>query len=197
MLTSIQQELAALYRLEHAFDVNSFVLKRSEVDAPLDRPEQLLVREDGDTLELALVLEDRLLDPNTDWSLDGFCTAAEGVSHLLYLALAAEREAQVSQLELELQAEIDKFVLLLFGSAMSALDVIRRLFRSFVIRDDVHCTVERDRYERANRLALRYCSYLNDRYVAHGRTEPLLTDLRKMYRMGGAQKLDYLSECRP
>jgi len=179
MLTSIQQELAALYRLEHAFDVNSFVLKRSEVDAPLDRPEQLLVREDGDTLELALVLEDRLLDPNTDWSLDGFCTAAEGVSHLLYLALAAEREAQVSQLELELQAEIDKFVLLLFGSAMSALDVIRRLFRSFVIRDDVHCTVERDRY------------------VAHGRTEPLLTDLRKMYRMGGAQKLDYLSECRP
>ena len=162
----------------------------------LDRPEQVLVREDGDDLELALVLDDGLLDSGPA-TLDEYCSCAEGVSHLLYLALAAERESQVSQLELEVQSEIDKFALLLFWSAEQASVLITRLFLSFSLRDSVECTLERRRYLEANRLALGFCRYLNTHFVSQKRTEPLLDVLRKVYRMGGARKLEYVSGCRP
>ena len=38
-----------------------------------------------------------------------FCLAVEGVSHFIYVALRAADDRGVSQLELELQAEVDKF----------------------------------------------------------------------------------------
>ena len=51
--------------------------------------------------------------------LSGFCAAAEGVSHFLYLAHRAGQGGQVSQLELEAQGELDKYlsvVLLLWAT---------------------------------------------------------------------------------
>ena len=45
-----------------------------------------------------------------DRNFSDFCLAVEGVSHFVYVALAAARQRPVSQLELELQAEVDKFV---------------------------------------------------------------------------------------
>ncbi len=194
MLTAIQQRLAGLYRLEPSFDIEEYVFARSEVEAPLDRPEQVLVLETDDALELALVLEDTLLHPGSSWDLDDFCVVAEGVSHLLYLFRVAERQGQVSQLELELQAEIDKFALLLFGG-MDGADAIDSLFARASLRDDVTCVVEADRYEHAHRLAMRYCRWLLSRHTKA--TEPLLDELRRVYRMGGERKRAYVSECRP
>ena len=158
----------------------------------MNRPEQVLVKQTDDGLELALVLDDALLDGMSDGlSLDGFCALAEGVSHLMYLCLAYQRQAQITRLELELQAEIDKFALLLF-MGMKAKDALRRLFSHFELRPDVSCPDERARYSRANQLAWQYCRRLSVSYLESGRKTPLLRELRHLYRMGGARKLDYV-----
>jgi len=198
MLDSIHRQLASLYRLEDSLDVDAYVVPRSQVkDAALDRPEQVWVRQHDDAVELALVLDDALLERPKKWTLDDYCACVEGVSHLLYLSLVAERNRQVSQLELELQSEIDKFALLLFTTGAAARDLIQRLFQSFQLRDSVSCPEERRRYDEANRMALQYCRFLAQRFVHPAQTGALLTELRHVYRMGGTRKLAYVSECRP
>jgi len=198
MLNAIHRELASLYRLEESLDVASYVVPRSEVkDAALDRPEQVWVRQHEDAVELALVMDDALLKASPHWTLDDYCACVEGVSHLLYLSLVAERNRQVSQLELEVQAEIDKFALLLFTTTTAANDLIRRLFQSFQLRESVTSDEEKLRYDTANRLANGYCTFLTQRYVAPAQTGGLLQELRHVYRMGGTRKLAYVSECRP
>lgn len=196
MLSRIQRDLESVYRLDRPFDVERFVIARSQVDAPLDRPEQVLVRESGDSLELALVLDDQLLEPDVDWTLDRFCQCAEGVSHMLYLAVAAARRRPISQLELEVQAEIDKFALLLLEVGMPAAEAIERLFLRNRLRDGMRAD-ERRRYEQANAAALAFCRYLANRFVQRARIEQLLGELRRVYRMVGARKRAYLSGCRP
>ena len=44
--------------------------------------------------------------------MECFCLALEGVSHFLYLIWNASFDRSVTLLEMELQAEIDKFVML-------------------------------------------------------------------------------------
>src|SRR5947208_16640223 len=74
--------------------------------------------EAGSELHVALFLDDEVLaqlarsaaDPWTEKRLAGFCAAAEGVSHFLYVAHRARQGGQVSQLELEAQGEIDKYL---------------------------------------------------------------------------------------
>ena len=196
MLNSIHHQLRSLYRLEHSWDLNDFVVPLSQFpEPPLDRQEQVLVRESEGYCEMALVLDDALLDPDSPWNLDRFCLCAEGISHLPYLALTAERNAQVSQLELELQAEIDKFILLLFRG-MQPRVLLDRLFRNFALHEDVQKAGEQQRYTEANRRALQYCSYLLNRFVREKRTTALLDEVRRVYRMAGVRKLAYVSECR-
>jgi hypothetical protein len=198
MFQSVLDHLSSLYRLHPTFDINAFIVPRSQWPTDdLNRPEQLLVKQMDDALELALVVDDELIEKRSHWSLENLCICVEGVSHLLYLAMVAERDRQVSQLELELQAEIDKFALLLFTTGTEARDLIGRLFLTSEIRDSVVCEEERSRYEEANRLALRYCQYLADRFPRNEQTGPLLSELRRVYRMSGTGKIAYVSECRP
>ena len=88
--------------------------------AAVDSGEQVLVSEDQDGIDLAVFLDREVLDELRaenpmralhDGNLDHFWTALEGVSHFVFLAWSAAFERQTTRLELELQAEIDKFVL--------------------------------------------------------------------------------------
>jgi hypothetical protein len=79
-----------------------------------------LLREDGNELSLSLylhsdVVEKMLVDDPMprlyEGNLEYFCLALEGVSHFLYLIWNASFDRSVTLLEMELQAEIDKFVM--------------------------------------------------------------------------------------
>ncbi len=203
LLTAIQERLSSIYALEPRLELSDFVARRSEVPgAPLDRPEQLLVRESDGELELLLVLEDQLVDGTSAKAanLDTFCVCAEGVSHLLYVARAAREDASVSQLELEVQAEVDKFALLLLHargglttSPRGVAGLIGRLFGAFELRRSVVDPEEQTRYAEANRLASAYCRWLAAQFVVTARLEAMIGELRRLYRLRGAGKLAYLS----
>lgn len=82
--------------------------------------EQLLVSQQDDSVDLAVYIAPEVLarlgdsDPLEflhDGNLADFWLVLEGVSHFVYLAWNAGMDKPVTRLELELQAEVDKFVL--------------------------------------------------------------------------------------
>jgi hypothetical protein len=102
----------------------------------------------------------------------------------------------VSLLELEAQAEVDKFALLLLrawadGEGCWARVLHRRLFDAVHFRPGLS-SAERRRYGEANRLGRAFCGRLLPLCAAR-RLEELLHALRYAYRLGAAAKLDHFA----
>jgi hypothetical protein len=129
-------------------------------------------------------------------ALRALACAAEGVSHFVYLATRAAAGRPVSLLELEVQAEVDKFVLLVLhlwrrGLRRTSRALRRRLFE----RVRYHAFLgdeELARYREANRLGGGYARWLEDRFVEDADLDGLLRELRRSYRLGAGEKLGYL-----
>ncbi|HEX7454326.1 MAG TPA: hypothetical protein VF294_18670, partial [Polyangiaceae bacterium] len=113
---------------------------------------------------------------------------AEGVSHFIYLAERARVSLPVTKLELELQAEVDKFVLSLGFSTDRAERLVQRLFDGprFLDAED---TEDGARYRLAHHLAARFVSRA---FVANDRTRAR-ERLRSFYRAGQAEKIHLAS----
>lgn len=200
---TLQDYLARLYELEVAFRVEDFLLTDARVARALEgesyRPlqEKLLVRELAAGLELSVYLDPEVLRRlATGAPLEDFWTALEGVSHFLYLAWNAQHDRGVRAVELELQAEVDKYALTtLLGSGhegFAAGDVHRLLF------DETHFDPHLSgallaRYRDANRGAARYCLSLARRFVSP-RDPALLQELRRFYRLDHSTKLRFIEQ---
>jgi hypothetical protein len=194
ILSRLQLGLEDLYRVRTDLQVDAFVIdeeQRRMVGVARAPREQLLVREEDGELGLALFVDDAALanlernDPALgldDANFADFCVALEGVSHFVYVALCAAGHRRVSALELELQAEVDKFVccVLLQGRDV---DLRSRLFDDVRFHDDLDAD-ERDRYRAANAEAARYAEGLERRFVRQDRVHDMLSELRRFYRMG-------------
>ena len=132
--------------------------------------------------EIALVVPTGAANESDDW-----LQLAEGVSHFVYVANRARQELPATQLELELQAEVDKFVLLVLEHVpydrTEAIEVHSRLFERVRY---LHAagTELGDRYRIANDLAARYVRRLVGR--GHDFTH---AELRRFYRAGQAEKI--------
>ncbi len=203
ILSRLQLGLEALYRVRTDLSVDAFVIdeaQRREAGVARAPREQLLVREEDGELGLALFVDGAALanlerhDPNLgldDANFGDFCLALEGVSHFVYLALCAAGHRRVSALELELQAEVDKFVccLLLQGADH---DLRRKLYGDVRFADDLDAD-ERDRYRTANAEASRYAEALERRFVHRDRVDDMLGELRRFYRLGLDDKRGLIS----
>ncbi|HXJ19834.1 MAG TPA: hypothetical protein VMT03_06330 [Polyangia bacterium] len=201
MLARLQLGLEALYRVETRLPIDAFLVDAETREAALGGGgrlprEQLVVRQVEGELAMALFVDQAALtnlerhdpaDRLDERNFTDFCLAVEGVSHFVYLALCAAGDRAVSQLELELQAEVDKYACcLLLAGRDPALR--RRLYRDVRFADDLDPD-ERSRYQAANAEANRYAAALERRFVDTERTDALLTELRRFYRMALADKL--------
>ncbi|HEY1314361.1 MAG TPA: hypothetical protein VGE92_10810 [Steroidobacteraceae bacterium] len=211
VLQGLQSLLERLYDIDIDYDVYDFLITDRGVLPGLapaavthDTEEELLLAETAEGAGMALYLDPELLrrlegaDPVgalTEGNLADYCTALEGVSHFVYSAWRLDRDLPVSLLELETQAEVDKYAVTVFlladqqGGGYPA-HVHPRLFDrvSFDVR------LEPDQYARyltAHRSAAQYCRRLERRFVTRGeaRIEALVRELRKFYRLGSAAKL--------
>jgi len=203
ILTRLQLGLEALYRVETRLDVDAFVIdedQRAAAGTARAPREQLLVSEEGDELSMGLFVDRRALanleknDPAhrlDRGNFADFCLALEGVSHFVYLALCAAGERPVSALELELQAEVDKFACCLLLQR-SAADLRRRLFQDVRYEDDLDAA-EHDRYRTANSQADRYAETLERRFVREDRIDDMLSELRGFYRLPLGGKLGHIA----
>ena len=200
ILFELQRALEELYRVDAEADVRDFVISdksRESHGAGRASREQLLLREDERGLEVGLFVDelalgrlDRGLDPRGA-NLGEFLLAAEGVSHFLYVSVRAREERRFSGLELELQAEVDKYLLTLLAAWPHADGLRERLFARVSFLGDLS-TEEHDRYHAANAAADGYVASLEARFVRPRRVEDLLAELRRFYRLDCAGKLDHI-----
>lgn len=177
-LKQIQRRLEVYYGLERTPDVTAFAEA-----APAGEREQLLVRQSEDTVELALIVPNDLPRAGAN---DTWLQLVEGVSHFVYVAERVRTELPTTQLELELQAEVDKFVLLGLESGIDH-DSVRRLHEHLYERGhflDARGTETGDRYRLANDLAARLGARLLGRHAHEVRAL-----LRRFYRAGQTDKI--------
>lgn len=203
MLHRVQRGLEELYRIDGTPEVGDFLIDdelRDQLGIVRRPREQLLLHEADDELTVGLFIDDDALvnlaadDPTArlhNGNLQDFLLVVEGVSHFVYLTWRAQADQNVSALELELQAEIDKYVICVLGCELLDLDssLRHRLFEHFEYHDDLDDN-EIDRYRLANRTAHRYTVKL-ERYVQEHRITDMLRELRRFYRepLGGKLEL--------
>jgi hypothetical protein len=131
-------------------------------------------------------------------------TVLEGVSHFLYLAWNASHDRAVSLLELEMQAEVDKFIVshwLLRRQVPGhfPLELRRTLFERAGV--DPRVGERAGMYRQASGYAQRFCRHL-ERSLARvrgaqawqGRDAAVLTELRRFYRLSNARKRAHIEQ---
>jgi len=207
MLGRLQRGLEAMYRVDTDLDVGDFVIDAAARDAMgvQRRPrEQVLLTERDGEMELGVfVCPDALSnlrrhDPSRvldERNLRDFLLALEGVSHFVYLTWRAQADLEVSALELELQAEVDKYItclLLADGDQGKSRALRRRLFVDVELHDDLD-EVERSRYRAANENAHRYSRALERQFVNANAVPALLREARRFYRLSLAGKLAHIA----
>lgn len=184
-LTRTQRRLEAIYQLEPTPAIAPFV--RIEADGGR---EQLIVRQSLDQLELVVLLPEAsvqaLMANRPEHEMDAYLNAIEGISHFIHLAERARVQLPTTLLELELQAEVDKFAILTDAPLETGTlqDLHRRLYED-VRYLHVEATELGQRYRLANDLAAKLWSQL----IPQGQTPATRSVLRRFYRASQADKI--------
>ncbi len=222
LLSRLQDLIGGIYDVRVAHDVYDFLItdraRLPQAARGGTADEELIVAQPadgGDELVMSLYLDPKLLerlaraDPLTclDAGNVADCwTALEGVSHFLYLAWNAGHDRPVSLLELELQAEVDKYV--------ASYWLLRRQFPGRFPAELRPILFERTRldprltharaalYREASRYAERFCRRLEQslagdrgRRTYGGGDTQVLAELRRFYRLTHARKRAHIERC--
>lgn len=217
ILRDIQSLLSHVYGIDQCHDVYDFLVTDAALVENLEAPnaareteEKLLIQEQEDGLGVLLYLNPELLarlaakDPRRylgQTNLADFCKVLEGISHFIYVVWNASADKSVTLMEMEMQAEVDKYVgarVLLQQQAASPLDgsLFGRLFDDPAF-DERLDPEELERYRDASTYAGRYCRSLEKRFAADETSLPrfdldMIRDLREFYRLPQPGKVSHI-----
>jgi len=206
LAVDVQRRLESFYALDPEAPVSEFLIAPADAVHLPGGGSRTLVSQKGDEVSVGVVLDAdlgaRLEHADPRQRLDGsnlgpFSTLTEEVSHFLYLLFRARAERPVTQLELELQAEVDKYLtavwlLSLQNEGAVSTRLRHALFRSYRLADDVG-DERAERYRAASRLADRYCGWLESRYLRRRRVRELAEEARRFWRLGQREKLETIA----
>lgn len=203
LVQHIQDRLHDLYNVDVEVNARDFLIGCKELSELLNCDQNTIMAKElflvnphpqDETVEVALYLQDAVcenlannypLKEINQHNLSDLCVLIEGVSHFVYYLYQSAQQNNVSQLELELQAEIDKFLLILqmTGADKShALKVMNLLFEDYKLQE--HLSAEQKlRYQDANQLARRYC------YELTQNSSNWVEDVREFYSLSHQQKI--------
>lgn len=211
LLEALKSDLERLYEIDVPLLLGDFLITDRELigriaaDPPADTQEALYLIEDGEHTGMALYIDEAVVrrlaadDPRDalhEGNLADFCVALEGVSHFTYVAWRASHDRSVTQLELEMQAEVDKFATstMLLGQQCAGRippDLARRLFGNVSFLPGLDAQ-SRERYERANDYAGRFCEGLTRRHMRAPGSAAMTRELRRFYRLDQRQKIKHI-----
>lgn len=184
----VQQGLERLYRLELGLCVSDFMF-----GADAGERESLFVRASQDNgLEVSLRVPRMTAATKDGASVDTLCQLIEGVSHFVYVVHRAQHARETTQLELELQAEVDKYVVLAESTGCTTVEGSARLRAQLYGQVEFTHTHDSElgaRYRTANTAANRFLRKLERRHLARARYDALRADLRAFYESGQEGKL--------
>lgn len=214
MVRALQNLLAEIYDVPLQHDVAEFLLtdrsRLPESARAARADEQVLVAEEGDTLWVSVYLEPALLqrlaasnpfEALHQGNIADYWTVLEGVSHFVYLVWNASHDRPVTMLELELQAEVDKYVASLWllreqNPGRFPAELHPLLFDRARV-DDVLAGDRVGLYRQASSYAARYCRRLARtlRPAGSAADAAAVTELRRFYRLGRERKLRHIEGC--
>ena len=213
ILTQLQQLIGAIYDVSIAHDVYDFlVTDRGRLPQSVrsrSSEEDLIVAEAaaGGEAGVSLYLDpgvlERLRSENPmvrlhEGNVGDYWKALEGVSHFLYVAWNAGHDRPVSILELEMQAEVDKYVAsywLLRRQLPNRFPAeLRRILFERTRIDPGLAEGREDLYREASRYAEKFCRRLEQslRRSGAGTEGAVLTELRRFYRLTNARKVAHI-----
>jgi hypothetical protein len=224
VVRKIDRALKRLYHLEEAYRAEDFLIKEPYFEArtaavgsgrvltvAADFSGALFLKSgvDREDLALGIYLNTSVwkeLSTFRSWRSDGwslrqlgaFVVAAEEVSHFHYLLHHASRGRSVSQLELELQGEVDRFVLTFYANLDGVADprdmfarLFEQSFQDFRLADHLS-EEEKTRYGDAShfgKLFVRKC----ERYLVGTKPDPRGFEmLRRFYRLNVTDKVSFV-----
>jgi hypothetical protein len=211
ILRQLQELIGGIYDVSVTHDVYDFLVTSREQLPAAARggasDEELIVEEGHDAVGVSLYLDpallERLRQSNpmvrlNESNVADYWTALEGVSHFLYFAWNTGHDKPVTLLELELQAEIDKYV--------ASYLLLRQQFPERFPTELLHILFERTRidaqlangrenlYRAATRHAEKFCrrlaGSLKDSRLAM--ENGVLAELRRFYRLTDARKVAHI-----
>ena len=207
LMLDVQRRLEGLYALEPNSPVSEFLIPEAEADRYPGDGSRTLLQQEGDSVSLGVVLDKGVRDalsrrdPRARLdreNLGPFCTLAEEVSHFLYLLYCVRAARSVTELELELQGELDKylssvFLLTLQNEGAVSARLRELLFRRYRVAERMSAE-QAERYHAASDLAYRYCGWLESRFLRPSRLGDLARESRRFYRLGQRQKLERIAK---
>jgi hypothetical protein len=219
LLRQLQELIGGIYDVRVAHDVYDFlVTDRRSLPAAArggTAEEELIVAQGADDEEVgvSLYLDPQLLerlgraDPLVQLhggNVADWWTVLEGVSHFLCLAWNAGHDKQVSLLELEMQAEVDKYVASYWLLRRQLPGYIPAELRRLLFartRVDPRAGERAPLYREASRYAERFCGRLEQRLTRsearksrESLEQTVLTELRRFYRLTHAAKRELIEE---
>jgi len=210
LVRALQGLLSGIYDAPVHYDVHDFLLTdRAQLPESLRESgtdEQVLVLQEGAVASVGVFLDAALLarlaadDPLRSLNASNiadYWTVLEGVSHFLYLAWNSAHDRAVSLLELELQAEIDKYVAswwLLRQQDPARLPAELHPLLFTRSRIDAALAVGRvELYRHANEYAARFCRHLQRQLAGRARARgEALVELRRFYRLSRERKMRHI-----
>ena len=211
ILRQLQEQIGAIYDVSVTHDVYDFlVTSRQALPAEAresESDEELIVASEADAVGVSLYLDPALLDRLqhanpmvrlNESNVADYWTALEGVSHFLYFAWNTGHDKPVTLLELELQAEIDKYV--------ASYLLLKQQYPDRFPAELLHVLFERTRidsrlangrehlYRAATRHAQKFCTRLSQTLRdSHSALENgVLAELRRFYRLTDSRKVEHI-----
>jgi len=216
LLKKIQQQFEAIYQLPQDLSIEDFVINQDTLDRLKERKRNppsilnpkgmMLLLPEGDELRLAIYLHDQVMNNLHKYNpflglnernIHAFCIMLEEVSHFLYTTWKARHCIQITELELELQAEIDKFIICTFyclnhGNRTNSLHLKELLFENFSLEKDLSLE-SKNRYLTASKLALHYCHFLENHFIKKTLFSQMVEEIRKFYRLAQTDKISHIN----
>ena len=210
MLSELQKHLSDIYQVEPGYDVSDFLVTDRTLAKTLggesvieNTDESVLLTEDEEGMALSVYLDsqmlgrldrDKPLQALKASSLNDLWTVLEGISHFNYLVWSAGRDRSVTLLELEMQAEVDKFISTwLMARDQEECEFANRLhgwlFDSIHFKPELS-EDEHRRYRTANDYAARFCHGLMRRL--RDNCNRTMRELRRFYRLKQTEKISHI-----
>jgi hypothetical protein len=213
MLRPLQKLLETIYDAPCGHDVRDFLLTQ-RAQLPRERraeaaEEELVLIQQRRCARLGLYIDESVLarlgeqDPLralTGANIADFWTALEGVSHFSYLMWNASHRRGVSQLELELQGEVDKYIVAFWLLRAQHPDHRPRELRPALFEkthiDPRLPPARQQLYAAATSYAARFCARLEAALLSNrpSTRHAAIAALRRFYRFGSTRKLRHIEQ---
>jgi len=216
LLTTVQEQFEKIYQLPQYLSIEDFLINQETLEklkgmqskhltTPNLKGLMLLLPEE-DELSLAIYLNDQVMKNLYKYSpsqglneknINDFCIMAEEVSHFLYVTWKAQHSIQITNLELELQAEVDKFIICTFYCSncedrFNRLPLKELLFETFSLEKNLS-KESKSRYYTASKLALHYCHFLENHFIKKDHLRQMMGEIRKFYRLSQTDKISHIN----